>query len=157
MKVSEQDLKELISCELKENNDIYRSKVNVDNICEIFENLTSLDNLDDISEAISSQIHCPVIRLRPNGNKQVLNGRYASYLKESSIYYGFDENTGEFFQVSFPKENIDKFKHTIGLPTMKCDGLGRLHLDTPYSGPTQLKIRSHKYNPTTAATHITDL
>ena len=40
---------------------------------------------------------------------------------------------------------------------MKYDGLERLHLDMPYSGQIHLMIRLHKYNPTTAVTHITDL
>ena len=40
---------------------------------------------------------------------------------------------------------------------LKYDALDRLHLDTTYSGHCHLRIRSHKYNSTTAATIITDL
>ena len=37
------------------------------------------------------------------------------------------------------------------------DGIGRAHRNTPYSGKSFLRIRSHKYNSTTIATHVTDL
>ena len=75
------------------------------------------------------------------------------------MYFGYNEKDNKFYHVSFRKENSEKYKDIPNLNTneLKYDGLGRLHLDTPYSGQIQLMIRSHKYNPTTAATHITDL
>ena len=97
--------------------------------------------------------------MKTNGTKEVLKGSYSSNLKQSPLYYGFDENDGQFYHVSCPKESIDKYKHITELATkeLKYDGLGRLHLDAPYSGPVHLMIRSQKYNSTTAATHVTDL
>ena len=35
--------------------------------------------------------------------------------------------------------------------------MGRAHLKTPYSGRITIRIRSHKYNLTTVATHATHL
>ena len=101
-----------------------------------------------------------MIRLKSNGAKEVLKGRYDSSNKQSPLCYGFEETEGRFHHVCFPKESIDTCEHSItnlASEKLKHDRLGRLHLDTPYSGPTRLMIRSHKYNSTTAATHVTDL
>ena len=158
-KVGEADLKEVILTEITENKDIYHSKVDINNLSPIFENLSSVNHLDVISEAVSAQFHCDVVRLKPSGSKEIFRGRFASSLKESTLYYGFNEHDGHFYHVSFPKESVDKYKNITGLATkeLKYDGLGRLHFDTPYSGPVHLMIRSHKYNSTTAASHVTDL
>ena len=64
-----------------------------------------------------------------------------------------------FYHVSFHKESKERYKTIPGIDgkELKYDALGRLHLDTPYSGHCHLRIHSYKYNSTTAATHITDL
>lgn len=158
--VSEEDLKDVIANELKENGNIYRSKVDINNLADLFKNLSSANNLDVVTEAISSQFQCDIIRLKSNGAKEVLKGRHDSSSKQSPLYYGFKETDGRFYHVRFPEESIDTYKPSVtnlASKNLKHDGLGRLHLDTPYSGPTHLKIRSHKYNSTTAATHVTDL
>ena len=88
-----------------------------------------------------------MIRLKSNGAKEVLKGRYDSSNKQSPLYYGFEETEGRFRHVCFPKESIDTYKHSItnlASEKLKHDRLGRLHLDTPYSGPTRLMIQSHK-------------
>ena len=158
--VSEEDLEDVIANELTENIDIYRSRLDNDNLAEIVKNLSSTNYLDVVFEAISSQFQCDMIRLKSNGAKEVLKGRYDSSNKQSPLYYGFEETEGRFYHVCFPKESIDAYEHSItnlASEKLKHDGLGRLHLDTPYSGPTRLMIRSHKYNSTTVATHVTDL
>ena len=60
VKVGEGDLKEVILRNITENSDIYRSKVDIDNLSGIFENLSSVNHLDTVSEAVSAQFHCDV-------------------------------------------------------------------------------------------------
>ncbi|CAB3999111.1 Hypothetical predicted protein [Paramuricea clavata] len=158
--VSEEDHKDVIENELTENRNIYRSRVDIDNLADLFNNLSSANNLDVVTEAISSQFQCDIIRLKPNGAKEVLKGRHDSSSKQSPLYYRFKKTDGRFYHVRFPEESIDMYKLSVtnlASKNLKHDGLGHLHLDTPYSGPTHLKIRSHKYNSTTAATHVADL
>ena len=117
------------------------------------------DNLKKVSECLSSLFHFEVIKVDPDGNLEVLNGQYDSTVKQSPTYHDFDYTNATFYHVSFRKEKKERCKtisDTNG-KELKYDALGRLHLDTPYSGHCYLRIRSHKYNSTTAATHITDL
>lgn len=105
----------------------------------MFKTLSSLNHLDVISKAISAQFHCDVVMLKPNSTKEIIKGRYTSCSEELPLYYGFDEIDGQFYHISFPKENIDKYNHVTNLVIKECKygGLGCLHLDMPYSGPTR--------------------
>ena len=115
--------------------------------------------LKKVSKCLSSFFHCEVIKVDPDGNLKVFNGQYDSTFKRSPIYYGFDNTNATFFHVSFRKESKKRYKTIPGKDgkELEYDALGRLHLDTPYSGHCHLRIRSYKYNSATATTHITDL
>ena len=70
-----------------------------------------------------------------------------------------DNTNAMLYHILFHKENKERYKISPGIDgkKLKYDALGRVHLDTLYSGYCHLRIRSHKYNSTTVATHITDL
>ena len=70
-----------------------------------------------------------------------------------------DNTNATLYHILFHKENKERYKTSPGIDSkkLKYDALGRVHLDTLYSGYCHLRIRSHKYNSTTVATHITDL
>ena len=67
------------------------------------------DNLTKISEYLSSFFHCEVIKVDPDCNLEVFNGQYDSTVKQSPIYYGFDDTT--LFHVSFGKESREICKN----------------------------------------------
>ena len=117
------------------------------------------DNLKKVSECLSSFFHYKAIKVDPDGNLVVLNGKYDYTVKQSLICYGFYDTNATFYHVSIRKESKESHKTIPGIDgkELKYDTLGRLHLDTPYSGHCHLRICSHKYNSTTAATHITNL
>ena len=117
------------------------------------------DNFKKVSEWLSLVFHCEVIKVDPDGNREVFNGQYDSTVKQSSIYYGFSDTNAMSYHVSFCKESKERYKTIPGIDGkgLKYDALGRFHIDTPYLGHCHLRIRSHKYNSTTAATHIIDL
>ena len=153
--VTVDELKETIAYEINRNHDYYNSALlNTD---EIFENVN--EHLITLSKAISTIFHCEVIQMKFDNSIDITNGRYDTTAKQSPLYFGYNEKDNKFYHVSFRKENIEKYKDIPNLNTneLKYNGLGRLHLDMPYSGQIYLMIHSHKYNPTTAATHITDL
>ena len=117
------------------------------------------DNFKKVLEWLSSLFHCEVIKVDPDGNREVFNGQYDSTVKQSSIYYGFSDTNAMSYHVSFCKESKERYKTIPGIDgkELKYDALGRFHIDTPYLGHCHLRIRSHKYKSTTAATHIIDL
>ena len=117
------------------------------------------DDLKKVSECLSSFFHCEVIKVGPDDNLEVFNGQYDSIVNQSLIYYGFDDTNVMFYHVSFCKEIKERYKAIPGIDVkeLKYDALGRLHLDSPYSGHCHLRIRLHKYISTTSATNITDL
>ena len=153
--VTVDELKETIAYEINGNCDYYNSALlNTD---EIFEDVN--EHLITLSKVISTIFHCEVIQMKFDNSIDITNGRYDTAAKQSPLCFGYNEKDNKFYHVSFRKENIEKYKDIPNLNTneLKYDGLGRLYLDTPYSGQIHLMVRSHKYNPTTAATHITDL
>ena len=117
------------------------------------------DDLKKVSECLSSFFHFEVIKVGPDGNLEVFNRQYDSTVKQSPIYYGFDDTNAMFYHVSFRKEIKERYKVIPGIDVkeLKYDALGRLHLDSPYSGHCHLKIRLHKYISTISATNITNL
>lgn len=140
--------------------DIVRNAVNAEDAKRIFENLTDIESLKSASEALSSFFRCEFIKVsRLNRNLEIFNGQYDCTVKQPPIYYGFDDVSKNFHHVSFRRESNKTYSNIAGLngKQLRHDALGRLHLNTPYTGNAYLKIRSHKYNSTTAATHVTDL
>ena len=111
------------------------------------------DNLKKVFECFISFFHCEVIKVDPGGNLEVVSMQYESTVKQSPIYYGFNDTNATFYHTSFRKESEDRYKMITAIydKELKCDAMGRLHLKTPYLEHCHLRIRSHKYNSTTAA------
>ena len=82
-----------------------------------------------------------------------------SSLKTSISNCSHDVLSKKLYHLPSRQESNETYTNVTGLngKELRHDGLGRLHLTTPYTGNAYLKIRSHKYNSTTAATHVTDL
>ena len=87
-------------------------------------------------------------------------GKVDSSPKESPLFFA-QSTTDEtkFYNILYKKEKKEKFVNLSNFSNINLlkDNLGRYHLSTPYSGDAYVKLRSSKYNPTTIATHVTDL
>ena len=64
--------------------------------------------------------------------------------------------------VTFKKETLEKYKHmsSLSLNGTTYNGVEWVHMKTlerPYSGEANVVIRSHKYNATSIAMHLTHL
>ena len=60
------------------------------------------------------------------------------------------------FKNELPTE-YSQFIDNMGQQSLTRDNIGRLHLETPYSGPSFVQLRAQKFNSTTVSTHVTDL
>ncbi|CAB3978472.1 Hypothetical predicted protein [Paramuricea clavata] len=77
--------------------------------------------------------------------------------EEAPIYICMKNEPLAFTLPVFCKESVQKFESLpINPGSLTYDNLGRLHLNTPYSGPAHVYICSSKYNGTVAS-HITDI
>ena len=167
LKTSEEELKSTIVSELKSHKDFYAAKYRLDeDSAESF--FIELDSnsrpshqmLDIVSAALSSSFGCKVIHLDMDATKKVtVLGRYLNNL-DSTLYIAFQEkdNMMQYRNVLYKNENKELYKHILSESSETfIDGMGRIHLATPYTGRSFLKIRSNKYNATTVATHVSDL
>ncbi|CAB4044267.1 PREDICTED: uncharacterized protein LOC105443326 [Paramuricea clavata] len=121
---------------------------------------TCQEHLNIISSGLSSIFHCQVVQLDTlNNSSKVIEGRSCSNY-ESPIYFGIlpEDRLVKVCPVTFKRETLEKYKDIPLIPEdIIYDGVGRAHLKTPYSGTANVYIRSHKYNATSVATHVTDL
>ena len=130
MVVSKANLKEITADEIAENSDIYCSEISANDIIEMLGNITSVNHLYLICDALSSIFHCSIIQVKSNSPSNVFQGRFASSPEE---YYGFEDDGDacRLYHVSFPKETVDKYKNILKFLTNKLryDELGRLQFD----------------------------
>ena len=124
-----------------------------------FDVIKSGGTIKDICSVLSDMFMCEIFAVGTNDVVRKLNSPGST--KEASLYFGMqnDEDNIKFYEVSFPRETLNLFQTVpnVSEHRLKYDNVGRLHLDTPYSGHSHLRLRSHKYNSTSIATHVTDL
>ena len=70
------------------------------------------DNLKKVSECLRSFFHCDSTKVDPDGNQKVFNGQYDSTVKQSPIYYGFDDTNATFYHVSLRKESKEGYNNS---------------------------------------------
>ena len=100
-------------------------------------------NLDIVSSVLSRILHCQVVKLDTKFKcSKVFEGRTCNNF-ESPIYYGISKD-----------ETLVKVCSSLNDTTY--DGVEQVHM-VPYSGEANVVIRSHKYNATSIATHLTHL
>ena len=168
VKTTEQELRDSVLSEISEYVVFYSKKfdmqedVLVDLCRELDDKLHYCQvNLDIVSSALSSILHCQVVQLDTKFKcSKIFEGRTCDNF-ESPIYYCIskDETLVKVCSVTFKKETLEKYKHmsSLSLNDTIYDGVGRVHMKTPYSGEANVVIRSHKYNATSIATHVTNL
>ena len=99
-----------------------------------------------------------VVLLNVTDNTSVNIATDNCHNEEAPIYICMKNEPLAFALPVFCKESIEKFSSlSINPGSLTFDNLGRLHLNTPYSGPSHVYIRSSKYNGITAVSHITDI
>lgn len=164
---TEKEIRDSVLEEIDHNIGFYcqKFKMEANFITEMCKNIddqlhTCQEHLDLISSGLSSIFHCQVVQLNKlNNSSKVFEGRSCSNF-ESPIYFGIFPEDGQIkvCSVTFKRETLEKYKDIPLTPEdIIYDGVGRAHLRTPYSGTANVYIRSHKYNATSVATHVTDL
>ena len=114
--------------------------------------------LEAILLGISSLFQTRVVLLNVTDNTSVNIATDNCHNEEAPIYICMKNEPLAFTLPVFHKESIEKFSSlSINPGSLTFDNLGCLHLNTPYSGPSHVYIRSSKYNGTTAVSHITDI
>ena len=120
-----------------------------------------MEELNLLTHAISSIFQCKIIEANTIDNTiKRVEGREC-HKDESPIYFAVTQyDPVKITSLLFTNENYEKFEMIKNLPQsefLKHDGLGRLHLNTPHSGPLFVKIRAQKFHSTNIVTHITDI
>lgn len=165
---TEQEIRDNVLEEISKNIEFYHQKFEMEatvitDFCNnMDEHLHSCQvHLDIVSSALSSVLHCQVVQLdKLNNYSKVIEGRTCGN-SECSIYFGIspEEVLVKVCPVTFKRETLEKFKDISHFSPegITYDGVGWGHLSAPYSGTANVCIRSHKYNSTSVATHVTDL